>query len=163
MNPACIPLRKNCRNTTPILKKIQALTQYDIGDTGTGHGPEVVIHPSQGHPERELARELNRLVTMEGVALGDITILSPFPFKASCVALLNQSSRSKIAVLDENSIGDMFSISKISYARIQEFKGLENKCIILVDLDHHYRDEKYLPLLYVGMSRAMASLSLIIS
>ncbi|WP_300459486.1 NERD domain-containing protein [Desulfobacula sp.] len=163
MNPVCIPLRKNCRNTTPILKKIQALTQYDIGDTGTGHGPEVVIHPSHGHPERELARELNRLVTREGVALGDITILSPVPFKVSCAALLNKASRSNIQVLDENSIQDIFLIPKISYARIHEFKGLENKCILLVDLDHHYQDEKYLPLLYVGMSRAMASLSLILS
>jgi hypothetical protein len=162
MNPVCIPLKKNCRNTTPIVKKIQAVTHYDIGEDGTGPGPDVIIHPCDAHPEIQLARELNRLVTREGVDLGDITILSPFPFKESCAALLNQSSRSNIHVLDENSIDRIFSIPKISYARIHEFKGLENKCIILVDFDHQYQDEKYLPLLYVGMSRAVSSLCLII-
>ncbi|SDT83963.1 NERD domain-containing protein [Desulfobacula phenolica] len=163
MNPVCIPLKKNCRNTTPILKKIQSLTQYDTGTDGTGFGPDVVIHRCDTRPEILLAKELNRLVTMEGIPLGDITILSPFSFKDSCAARLNRSSRSKIQVLDENLIQNFYSNSKISYARIQDFKGLENRCIILIDLDHHYQDKKQLPLLYVGMSRATASLSLILS
>lgn len=162
MNPVCIPLKKNCRNTTPILKKIQALTQYDPGSDGTGFGPDVVIHHCDARPEILLAKELNRLFTREGVPLGDITILSPFSFKNSCAARLNRSSRSKIQVLDENLIQHIYSNNKISYARIQDFKGLENNCIILIDFDHHYQEKKLLPLLYVGMSRATASLSLIL-
>jgi len=47
-------------------------------------------------------------------------------------------------------------------AKIQNFKGLKNRCIIIVDLDAPQKETDNLSLLYVGMSRAVGNLSLIL-
>lgn len=162
MNPVNIPLKKNCRNTKPILEKIQEFTKCDLGNDGTGIGPEVVIHYYDSQPEQLLVKELRRLVEMEDIPLGDITILSPLTFNESCVSLLNRSSRRKIQVLDVNSVRELPLNNKISFAKIQNFKGLENRCIIIVDLDAPQKETDNLSLLYVGMSRSVGNLSLIL-
>jgi hypothetical protein len=162
LNPVMIPLKRNCRNTANIIQQIQRDTGYDTGETGSGYGPDVKVLKCDNGPEYLLAEELKRLTSIESVPLGDITILSPVGFKKSCASRLNAYSRRNIHVLDEHSVEKIHMENKICYATIENFKNLENKCIILIDIccyDFKNRSE----LLYIGMSRATAILSVIIS
>jgi hypothetical protein len=162
LNPVKIPLKRNCRNTAGIIQHIQRNTGYDTGETGSGYGPDVKVLKCDNGPEYLLAEELKRLTSIESVPLREITILSPVGFKKSCACRLNAYSRSNIHVLDEHSVEKIHMDNKISYAPIENFKNLENKCLILIDIcccDFKNRPE----LLYLGMSRATASLSVIIS
>jgi hypothetical protein len=64
--------------------------------------------------------------------------------------------------MDEFSLRE-FPPAQISFARIQDFKGLENTAIVLLDLDRTHLDQSARSLLYVGMSRARTYLALIIN
>ena len=162
MNPVKIPLKKNCRNTTPILKAIQSITQCSAGEDGTGSGPEVKLLHCDSSPESALAQELKRLTGTESLPLGDITILSPVSFKNSCANRLNSFSKSRIHVLDENSVRKIPLKNKIAYASIYDFRGLESPCVVLVDFCSSDFKQKRFDL-YHGMSCAVFMLSLIIS
>lgn len=162
LNPVMIPLKRNCRNTTSIIQQIQQNIGYETGETGSGYGPDVKVLRCDNGPEYLLAEELKRLASIESVPLRDITILSPVGFKKSCASRLNAYSRRNIHVLDEHSVEKIHMENKICYATIENFKSLENKCIILIDIccsDFKNRSE----LLYMGMSRATALLSVIIN
>jgi len=62
--------------------------------------------------------------------------------------------------LDEYSLRT-FPPPQISFARIQDFKGLENTAILLADLSSFSSSSR--ELLYVGMSRARAHLTLVLT
>lgn len=157
-DPVEIPLKKNCRNTEPIMKKIQDLTNFDMGNRGTGIGPDVRYIYCKEEPEHCLVAELNRL-SKENIPRENIIILSPQNFKNSCVNKLTNSSKAKIKIIDERNVSNPV-INKIKFSQISDFKGLESQCVILVDIDksiNHYNS-----LLYIGMSRAKALLAIIL-
>lgn len=62
--------------------------------------------------------------------------------------------------LDEYSVKN-FPGQQISFAKIGDFKGLENEAIILVDLPPPNREDGNIAAHYVAMSRARSVLSLI--
>ncbi len=157
-SPVTIPLKKNCRNTEPIMNSIQLQTQFDMGNSGTGIGPKVDILSSNNAPEIVLSEQLQNLHS-KSINYDDIVILSTKDFNNSCISKLNRGARSKIEIIDERNISNP-SINKIKFSRIGDFKGLERKCIILVDMDE--KSENYKSLLYVGMSRAIAKLIIIL-
>lgn len=157
-----VPLTRNCRNTQVILKKVQTTLGADMGICGAGVGPKV---KTQVAKDREalaemLEREIHEIVEQGGISSGNVTILSPFPFKESSVSLLDKTPAREIIVLDEYSLRN-FPLSKITFAEISSFKGLENEAIIIVDLEppNDCGDSKALH--YVAMSRARAVLSII--
>ena len=86
---------------------------------------------------------------LEGLSLG-CRIDLPAPFSQ----YLGREARD-IVQLDEFSRRS-FPPKHVSYVRIQDFKGLENTAIILVDLEDSHFDRSSQALLYVGMSRARA-------
>lgn len=161
--PMRVPLTTNCRNTLNILKKVQTSLLADMGVKGAGPGPAIREHKATSKEESAclLQKELEELIKHGGLSPGNVTILSPYPIIDSCVYALPEKIKREIDMLDEYSLRN-FPSSKISYAQIANFKGLENEAIILVDLPaptatHDQRTIQH----YVGMSRARSVLTLI--
>ncbi len=161
-NPAKIPLRINCRNTRLILEWVQDTLGADIGVRGAGAGPEVrqCTATSPHESAERLSREIVDLVDVAGLAPGSVTILSPFDYAESSVTLVRGELASRIQRLDEYSMratpGD-----RVGFARIDEFKGLENQAIIVVDLPPPRASGSSSPEHYVAMTRARSVLSVI--
>ena len=66
----------------------------------------------------------------------------------------------RVRKLDEYSMREMPG-DKVGFARIEDFKGLENEAIIVVDLPAPAGADRKLAEHYVAMSRARSVLSLI--
>ena len=156
-----VVLRKNCRNTQQILGHVQSSLGADMGERGTGDGPEVVDHRASDEADaaRLLASEIERILDRGGLLDRDLTILSPRPLAESAARLLPPKVLSRLISLDEYSLNS-FPPEAISFAGIDSFKGLENEAVIVLDL----------PVLangrasaehYVAMSRARSVLSVI--
>ena len=162
LDPVRMPLRINCRNTRIILGWIQDALDADLGVHGAGAGPAV---RRQGAATRQesaelTAREIGELVDVGGLAPGSVTILSPFDLAESSVALMPPHAARRIRRLDEYSMRDLPG-DKVGFARIEEFKGLENEAIVVVDLPAPDGRGRKSAEHYVAMSRARSVLSLI--
>ncbi len=161
-NPVHIPLKTNCRNTLPILQRIQNDLNADVGNSGVGHGPAVrEVHVADPHSAiQALEQELHDLVDVEGFNAGEIVVLSPYPFAQSWASSLSGKLRESISVLDDASPRNMYR-NTIGFAQIGDFKGLESEVVVLVDMPRPGHSESLRSLHYVGMSRARALLSMI--
>lgn len=160
--PARIPLKTNCRNSLPILQRIQGDLDADIGNSGVGDGPavrEVHVADADGAIQA-LEKELRSLVDREGFNPGDIVVLSPFAFARSWTSSLPAELCDSITVLDDASPRNL-NRNAIGFAQIGDFKGLESEVIVLVDMPKPGRSETLRSHHYVGMSRARALLSMI--
>ncbi len=159
-NPAKIPLVTNCRNSEPILKKIQDTLQLDVGNRGTGMGPKVHELVDNQKSANVLYQEITTML-QGGVSPSSITILSPLSYEKSTLSLLPENIKKNIIKLDDYSVRS-FPIPKISFSEIKNFKGLENEVIVVIDLVNpdEIKDNKRVEH-YVAMSRARGLLSLI--
>lgn len=160
--PARIPLRTNCRNALPILRRIQDALDADLGNSGVGDGPAVrEVHVASSQQAIEaLEKELRDLVAIERFHPGGIVILSPFPIADSWTRSLPGDLRDSISMLDNASPRNL-NRQKIGFAQIGDFKGLESEVIVLVDMPGPGQRENLRSHHYVGMSRARALLSMI--
>ena len=162
LEPVCMPLRINCRNTRVILDWIQDELDADLGVAGAGAGPAVRRKHVANRWESALrvAGEIRELVDVGGLAPGSVTILSPLDYAESTAAMMPREIAHRVRRLDDYSmrrpIGD-----RVGFATIAEFKGLENEAIIVADLpapsDAPGNDAFH----YVAMSRARSVLSLV--
>ena len=162
LDPVRMPLRINCRNTRIILEWIQDTLGADLGVRGAGSGPEVRRRTATGRQASadRLAREIDDLVIAGGLAPGSVTVLSPFDLEESSIALLPADAARRVRRLDAYSMRDIPG-DKVGFARIEEFKGLENEAIVVVDLPAPDGDDRKTAEHYVAMSRARSVLSLI--
>ena len=160
--PVRIPLKTNCRNSLPILQRIQGDLDADVGNPGVGDGPAVreVYVADADDAIQTLEKELHGLVDGEGFNPGDIVVLSPTPFAQSWTSSLSEDLRDSISVLDDASPRNMNRHS-IGFAQIGDFKGLESEVVVLVDMPRPGHSEYLRSLHYVGMSRARVLLSMI--
>ena len=162
LDPVRMPLRINCRNTRVILEWIQDTLDADLGVQGAGAGPEVRRQTAANRQEsaERVAREIDDLVIAGGLSPGSVTILSPLQLAESSVALLPADAARRIRRLDDYSMRDLPG-DRVGFARIEEFKGLENEAIIVVDLPAPAGADLNSAAHYVAMSRARSVLSLI--
>ena len=162
LDPVRMPLRINCRNTRVILEWIQATLDADLGVHGAGAGPAVRTQSAATRREsaERTTREIGELVDVGGLAPGLVTILSPLDLAESSVALMPPAAARRIRRLDEYSMRDLPG-DKVGFARIEEFKGLENEAIVVVDLPAPDGAARKSAEHYVAMSRARSVLSLI--
>ncbi len=160
--PVRIPLKTNCRNSLPILRRIQGDLDADVGNSGVGDGPAVrdVQVDDADSAIQALEEELHDLVDGEGFDRGDIVVLSPIPFAQSWISSLSEHLQNSISVLDDASPRNM-NRHTIGFAQIGDFKGLESEVVVLVDMPRPGHSEHLRSLHYVGMSRARALLSMI--
>ena len=162
LEPVRMPLRINCRNTRVILEWIQDTLDADLGVQGAGAGPEVRRQTATDRQASavRLVREIDDLVIAGGLAPGSVTVLSPFDLAESSIALLPSDAARRVRRLDEYSMRDIPG-DKVGFARIEEFKGLENEAIVVVDLPAPDGADRNTAEHYVAMSRARSVLSLI--
>ena len=162
LEPVRMPLRINCRNTRVILEWIQDTLGADLGVRGAGAGPDVRIRTAATRREsaERAASEIGELVDVGGLAPGSVTILSPLDFAESSVALMPPDAARRVRRLDEYSMRGIPG-DKVGFARIEEFKGLENEAIVVVDLPAPDGADRKTAEHYVAMSRARSVLSLI--
>jgi len=160
--PAKIPLTTNCRNTKNILNKIQRTLQFDIGNKGTGIGPEICEFKTTSNNAAEILENEIKRMLKEGVPADSITILSPLNYEKSLVASLPEQLKKTIIKLDDFSVRS-FPIEGISFSEIKNFKGLENEVIIVIDLGEpiNIQEQSEKTLHYVAMSRARGLLCVI--
>ena len=160
--PVRIPLTTNCRNSLPILQRIQVDLGADVGNSGVGDGPAIreVRVADADVAIQALEKELHVLVDGEGFNPGDIVVLSPFSFAHSWTSSLSGDLRDSISVLDDASPRNM-NRHTIGFAQIGDFKGLESEAVVLVDMPGPRHSETLRSRHYVGMSRARALLSMI--
>ena len=138
----------NCRNTKKICEEVRTITGvYEKSEyQKIIEGP-----PVQYVTYSDMNDELNKLVIIlaeleeNQVEKGDITILSPRKKDNSVIGLLRGIDVRSFVIP---------KIENLTFSTIQAFKGLENKVIILVDIEN-FHDKK---LMYVGMSRARTGL-----
>ena len=154
-----LSLRRNCRNTEPIVHQTQLATGADIGTTvieGGGPAVEFITVLDEVAAATALKSRIERWIE-EGIEMRQITILSPLEFGASVASRLPPELRQRIALV---SAGGMkkWPFDSLSFATIEQFKGLENHCIALVDLIGYDGSAQTQSELYVGMTRAHSSL-----
>ena len=162
LGPVRMPLRVNCRNTRAILEWIQDALDADLGVRGAGAGPAVRRQSAASRRDsaERVTREIAELVDAGGLAPGAVTILSPFELADSSLVEMPGDAASRIRRLDEYSMRRMPG-DKVGFARIDEFKGLENEAVLVVDLPAPERATGNRAAHYVAMSRARSVLSLI--
>ena len=157
-----IPLITNCRNSAPILKKVQSSLSLDMGTASIGgDGPAVRENKVSSNQalEHVLESEIKQLLG-KGISTNSITILSPLPFANSAASKL--SGKFAITELDEYSVRSL-PIAELSFSEIKNFKGLESDVVILIELGNprHLSKTSEKVLHYVAMSRARTLLSII--
>lgn len=157
-SPARIHLPDNCRNTRDIVTHVQLVTGADIGVSTAGAGLPVEIHFWSDSEEAagQLARHIDGLLA-EGIEPGLITVLSPLAFEDSCARLLPSKLRSKLRVLDANSVVHR-PAGAIGFSSIANFKGLENLFVCVVDVEAVDEPLSARSSLYVAMTRPRAGL-----
>ena len=155
-----VRLSRNCRNTAPIVVQTCMMTGADLGEAVIeAPGLPVKLAPVGGREEaaRELEKQLESWMAEGGIDPGSITILSPLPIDSSCVSLMSSRTRNLLRAFDDGA-ASTWPGRHITFARPAQFKGLENRCIALVDLDDFDGSARALAELYVGMTRANAGL-----
>jgi len=158
-----LKLKRNCRNTVQIVQQTKMTTGADIGlSIIDGEGPKITfVYPEN---ERETARKLSAQLTewVDGldIPLGQITILSTKTVRESCARYLSSRWLSIIKTIGVSVVEDWGN--SLTFSKIEDFKGLENKCIAIIDLDGFDGGARTVSELYVGMTRANALLWLAI-
>ena len=162
INPVRMPLRTNCRNTRIILEWIQDTLGADVGTHGAGAGPDVRLCTAASRTEsaERVAQEIRELVDRGGLAPGSVTILSPFDYSESSLVDVPADVANRIQRLDEYSVRKTLN-DKIGFARIDEFKGLENEAVIVVDLCAPNQANRDLAAHYIAVTRARSVLSVV--
>jgi len=112
--PAKVPLVTNCRNSGSIIKKVQKSLNMEMGNTGTGSGPEVHETIDKENNGNALKNEIKNLLKL-GATPGSITILSPLSYEKSSVSLLFDNMKRDIIKLDDYSVRS-FPIQEISFS-----------------------------------------------
>jgi hypothetical protein len=156
--PAIFPLADNCRNTATIVSEVQRMTGADVGTSTAGRGPKVEFITADGlkTAAKEVGKVLDRL-TDEGVPANEVMLLSPRALPDSTFEKLPGKWRQRIDALDWRSWLDR-PPSRLGFATIADFKGLESRFVILADIGIEGDAPSAVPELYVGMTRARVGL-----
>jgi len=152
-------LTRNCRNTKQIVVQTTLFTGASLGEAeidGRGLKVEAVTTSGEAQVAQKLAQRIRDWLQQE-IRPGFITILSPRSWAESAVRLLPSDLLDAVSVFD-GPVAKRWPSSRMTFSTIQQFKGLENRCIAVIDLDAFDGQPKALAELYVAMTRANAAL-----
>jgi len=151
----------NCRNTKPIGEEIRLMSGFEsaafLPSKVAGVPVEYYFYLDVEEEARKLESILLKL-RQQKIPPQNVSILSPFRLRNSSVARVDHGTF-QITDLADNPRFPV--VESVTFSTIQGFKGLENSCIILTDIDRISGDE-FKSLLYVGMSRAKVRLIVLI-
>lgn len=159
---ANVNLTRNVRSTREIINSIRVFLDADVGISQIdGFGIKVGFH-SVANTEEEVAAAQRLIDSMieEGVHPSEIAVLGACGGGGpSCRQLLKQMpGRFKLL----SPTGRILSSVHGLVCGISDFRGLEARVVLLVDLHLLPIDRRGESLLYIGMSRASASLQLLV-
>lgn len=153
-------LKKNCRNTSPIVLQTYLHTGADLNAEGAGPGPDVSIsYYGDSIDSAALLEKSLRELQNQQIPAGDITILSPLQWSESSARRIKPPLLSRIKVL-RGSLQDTFPDSRTTFSTVADFKGLENRFVILTDVTDLDSTHSAISNLYVGMTRPRVMLQL---
>jgi hypothetical protein len=159
---ARIPLTRNCRNTRQIAEHTLMYTGGDIGNCLVNADGLPVLWKDQFYDTEQsqiklVEKQLERWIDDESVRPGDIVLLSPISFENSVASKLEKRLRRKIVVINE-SFGERWMDTQLPFSTIRDFKGLENRYVMLLDIGAMVDQAQAVNQLYVAMTRANAVL-----
>ena len=156
----------NFRNAKPIVDEIVNLT--GLADqslrTGVGEGLSVkrIYWQNASELVRGLESDIKRLTRLVGISPRDIVILSPKRLEHSNLSDVESVAGFRITdITGYEAEPTPIQDDEIAFSTIQAFKGMESPAIIVVGIDAVDNDWMRTTL-YVGMSRAKSSLTLMI-
>lgn len=151
-------LSLNCRNTNEIVIQTKLLTGSDLGVPSAGAGPPVryEFYGSRS-AAATLVDEYWKELSAGEVPLGDVTILSPVELDESCITSTRVFKKKQVVRMTED-VALHWPSADLTFSTIADFKGLENRFILLVDIEQPDHVERLRSQLYVGMTRARAGL-----
>jgi hypothetical protein len=151
-------LTRNCRNTEEIVLQTRLITGADLGVAIAGRGIPVTFKFAKSREEAAALTTTHlRALFTAGVDHGEITILSPVSLQDSVARLLPSAIKSELVEFDA-ALARKFPVKRLTYATIEQFKGLENKFILVLDLTLEQLQRLPPSEVYVSMSRARAGL-----
>ncbi len=152
-----LELTVNCRNTVDIARQTELITGIDIADLkGTEGAPVKYIWYENTEEQLKRVVDLIKQFLKEGFAPQDITVLSS---RAEALSLAGNGLKEalKMYKLEPDSLFADKNLNAVGYTTIHAYKGLENKVIVLTDIENI--DEKKRLLNYVGFTRARSFLA----
>jgi len=162
-NSVPVTLNRNVRSTKEIVGSIRTFLGADVGISQIdGYGIKVGFHNVSSEPDEILTVERAFAdILDDGVQPSDIAILGPAgPSGSTCAAMLKRHPDIFRTLSAE---GRIQSHSHGIVCGITSFRGLEARIVLLVDLGLLPADLHGEAMLYIGMSRASASLQLFVS
>ena len=156
---ATVKLSRNCRNTKEIVVQTALLTGASLGDAQVdGHGFRVDFAVTSGETQTAgyLAARIKYWLQQD-IRPGGITILSPRGWDNSAARLLPPDLVGAIAPVNEMLVSD-WPPATLTFSTISGFKGLENRCVAVIDLEEFDGELRSIAELYVAMTRANAML-----
>lgn len=162
-NSVAVTLNRNVRSTREIVISIRTFLDADVGISQIdGFGIKVGFHTVQNTDEEVIAlRKLVTDVLEDGLQPAEVAILG--------AAGVNGPVCSRMLKMFPEIFRPLSSEGKIQSPRhgvicgIPNFRGLESRVVFLVDLNLLPNGIQGEALLYIGMSRASASLQLMVS
>jgi hypothetical protein len=150
-NPARVPLTSNCRNTEEIVQQTQLYTRADLGVAKAGRGEPVTFREVLDEQDEgvRLDEHLDALFEDE-VRPGDVTIVSVAGDRERTSARGSRRFRKMVRLADQ--MNAPTPQDRITWATVEEVKGLENRFVCIVDLDAEVLAGR-LDRLYVAMTR----------
>ena len=162
-NSATVTLNRNVRSTREIVTAIRTFLDADVGTSLIdGFGIKVGFHSVQNSDEEVAAlRKLVMDVLQDGIQPAEVALLGANgvngPVCGRMLKLLPEIFRPLSAE------GRIQSSSHGVICGISAFRGLESRVVFLADLNLLPNGMQGESLLYIGMSRASASLQLMVS
>lgn len=162
-NAATVTLTRNVRSTVEIVSTIRGLLDADVGISQIdGYGIRVRMHRvlDAEDEQNRIASVVSGLLE-SGISASDIAILGPRGSAGIvCAGLLQRLPNHFRAMTPD---GLMLPDRHGVICSIAEYRGLEAQVVILTDMGELADGLKGEAELYVGMSRALASLHLFVS
>lgn len=160
-------LQTNCRNTRRIGEETALLSgfaspPYKLGQVD-GLPVDYRYWKTQKHQLEKLNEVIQELVA-EGMNPQDLVLLSSRKFPDSVASQLSCATKARGTISAgeiRGGVAPLVKGSKVGFATIQSFKGMESAAAIICDIQHVENDEPQ-ALLYTGMSRARSLLILMV-
>jgi hypothetical protein len=149
-------LRRNCRNTTPIARMAYRLAGLPLAPD-TVDGPRPVLHACAD--AASAARCVVRLIA----ELLDKRELQPHEIALVSLGGTENSILGDVHRVGQHPLTDVPTRNAIVWSSVRRFKGLESKALVLLDVTpRDLIDEETRRLLYVGASRAIHELHIVL-
>lgn len=157
-----VSLSRNVRSTLEIVRSIQAFLGADIGLSSIdGYGVRVGFHEvasAEGEVNSVLA--LVRSLLEAGVRPAEIAVLGPKGCEGATARAVERRLADVLRPLRQD--GGFASAAHGIIGTVVDFRGLESRVVLLVDLGEAAADADFERNLYVGMTRASAVLHIFV-